>query len=512
MPSSQVGTALIAKLDQLFGDGDSLPASESWKSTFLSFPLPAAPYSPSDLAFAATNQTDMKAWLQSAASFARDVNRIPAVDDVWDDDGRLVWNVYGEALQQAIGGFRKRTEQEQQALDAARRVLRDESENETPAYRGYSERRQALVAKQQSLAAAKAAADMGDTAARAAFEAARPQLLHDVQMAQEALDSYEPREKVERALNTIRQLAGSGIVEIHNAAQQLELSSQMDANGLSFLLTVLDTPGFFEDHRAWARFVLDASEVDQLCQGAKPWMVKAAQRQGTVLGADSVNLEIQSISMETIKVRVVRPWFREELFRRRDWRLPEDIQPLSDGTPKGGGQLPAYVSAVVFVRNLDIQLKPNSAINDAVLQDLHSGKPRLLGPFMLDLPANEPPGKITRLQANVTLARQAPVPVVDRPVAGLGLHPAAAVLAKGGTKEGLTLIPDRPPWSPQDPAGPLNQPPRIKVRPEWFPHPPPTPSPPVPKPEPKDPGMQLVAYVCSRVPKCPDPDEQLEWW
>lgn len=85
-------------------------------------------------------------------------------------------------------------------------------------------------------------------------------------------------------------------------------------------------------------------------------MVNAAPAElRTRLAADLQASDIESISLEFSSAAVVRTWMDSDLFKARFWRFTNRSRQLSDGNRPPVGQCPAYVSAVVFARNITVK-------------------------------------------------------------------------------------------------------------------------------------------------------------
>jgi hypothetical protein len=97
--------------------------------------------------------------------------------------------------------------------------------------------------------------------------------------------------------------------------------------------------------QAWTTLNLSGPEIAALAAGAP-----AALR--TLFG-DVGTSTIASISFEFRSAAVVRPWFRPAMFGARFWKFGDGSQ-LSDGAAPPTGAWPAYVTGVIFVRNVQV--------------------------------------------------------------------------------------------------------------------------------------------------------------
>jgi hypothetical protein len=83
-------------------------------------------------------------------------------------------------------------------------------------------------------------------------------------------------------------------------------------------------------------------------------------------------LDIQSISFEIQLASIQRNWFNNNILQNRNWKMNgTDI--LSNGVDCSEGKLPAYTSSMIFIKNVEWDLVPNSPNNVIVLKKLQEG-------------------------------------------------------------------------------------------------------------------------------------------
>jgi hypothetical protein len=221
-----------------------------------------------------------------------------------------------------------------------------------------------------------------------------------------------------------------------------------------------------------------------------------------IYGSDMANPSIDSMSFDYRSVAVNRPWIRSELFKARFWRLGPAGGELSDGGTPPQGRCPAYITALVFARNVTIQRR-QTGISGEKLQ-----KPEtllMLGPHLklqqlnLAQDVRVPPRMVPEVDS--TTMRLAGVPQL-RVMAGMAVRPARttrvmdtaarrvigpqqALVLKSHTFRELEHVPGRRPL--------------------------PTPAP-APTPAPSTDEVTILAFICKRLPAlCPDPDPALTW-
>jgi hypothetical protein len=95
----------------------------------------------------------------------------------------------------------------------------------------------------------------------------------------------------------------------------------------------------------WLPFHLSSDEIKHLV-----WSAPDELRSMFYVG-DGVSA-ITSLSFEFRSAALVRPWLSTDVFKARFWKFRNDTPPLSDGAAMPQGSWPAYISAVVFARNI----------------------------------------------------------------------------------------------------------------------------------------------------------------
>jgi len=274
---------------------------------------------------------------------------------------------------------------------------------------------------------------------------------------------------------------------------ELEVARVPDLNsmGLEFCTTFYSPFDAFEASVPWTRINLTREEIATLVQNA-PADLKGVFNPGE--GSDA----IERVSLECTNVVIVRPWHKPEFFASRYWTLP-DLRVVSDGSTPRAGRIPAYVSSMLVARNMTITRRKGV---DA---------PPLIVPILTAKPI------VTLKVADITprlRVQPAKAPIAARP----NFVPAAAVLGPVGAR--VAMADPRPAVvmkrnanytaakyakmaipSPKPPVlGVIDPPPAAAGGGSAL----------VTEPYTFD-GVVVLAYVCKRVPKCPDPDPGLKW-
>ena len=263
-------------------------------------------------------------------------------------DGEMLWDIYDSILNNAIiakVSIDAATEKKHQASLGI--LFKDgELRNPSPeyeAYRTYRDRYFKALEECGSIQFSSALAT-GDEA-----EALHKKLtlakaqLEDIQK-EWALFGY--KERIEEALNVYENSLVANPFSFwqklkSNFIPELDLLTR---GGKDYYATTYLFPTSFVDE-IWDSISIRGAELSKLF-GSSPDEIKSLCK-----GSDSLS-GISAISFEYRSVRVERPWFNPNIFKSRLWRMPDGLnKKVSFGSEKLLGRFPAYVSALLLIRN-----------------------------------------------------------------------------------------------------------------------------------------------------------------
>ena len=192
------------------------------------------------------------------------------------------------------------------------------------------------------------------TTEQGALQAARA-----VKASKEKLDDIEHewivvgnKTKVEECLNTITELSKAHPTILWNEMKQGfdEQSDFLTCNTKGLFAPSYIFPSTFMDEK-WDTITFDADDLETYFDKAP-----SALKQLT-LGRQQEN--IKSISLEYRSVRVERPWFNGAVFKSDLWRFPNTMkkEPIAYSDEPSLGRYPAYITALLLYRNLQIVYK-----------------------------------------------------------------------------------------------------------------------------------------------------------
>jgi hypothetical protein len=204
---------------------------------------------------------------------------------------------------------------------------------------------------------------------------------------------------------------------------------------------------------------------------------------------------LKSLAFEFSSATIVRPWFAPEAFRARFWRLADGEPVISDGGTPGAGLCPAYVTAVVFVRKVKAEDKPDAPparpatftfANDLTIARHHHATPAVrLAMMRAARPAPAAARHVLPLRRAVGMRVGGGAMVADLAVAHAAPAPAAAPARPIADVRHLAMLKG----GAFTRALPVAATPAPAVSDDIF----------------------VMAFICRKVGRCPDPDPALQW-
>jgi hypothetical protein len=469
-----VQLALIEKAKRVFAiDQDVM----------LSFPLlTPLGFTPAELAaLAAPATADDYA---AAADFARAVNFLPR-DMVANTSERMLWDVYQDVLDRADVAKGDAEEAEGDSTTILYTMQPDGSRTESDALLRYRLYRDRWFVAREDYAAQKLTGELSeDPAVRQSWADHEPGLRVAIDAAMTLWESLGRRVEIESAINAEMMAAlkapGARWAE-WRAAFNPDIDLITDASGGGqYAPTGLTPRDFAEDD--WLSFELSAGEMKILVDEAPADLKKVLDDDGSG--------DIESVSFEYRSVGLVRPWFRPEAMASRIWRSDDPALMLSDGAVPPTGVCPAYVTACIFVRKITVvQRGAGSSFRDLRFT---------IDPKRLNLRRE---AKVDpRLFARFQISRDRVGHLMPPPPPPARLEQAPRVFA--ALRRNSIRVLQRTPSLHAEAVG-------VRLPREVFGTPPPPPPPPAPAPESDE--LSILAFICRRLPKAPDPAPDLRW-
>ncbi len=511
-PARGVDAAAVA------GIAARLQGMLSTTATFLAFPMAPIAYDVDDLRFMSGAGLDTRQ-AQTLAEFSELVNRVPAVRQVWSDDGtgRHLWDVYDDVLGAELAESARNTAEEQdyqRAYAYLHTVLPEPPDPPSPVMLEYQ-------AAQLSYLAA-------DGLWRSGKDGPDAEVLSEGKAA--AWNAWlvgghkDDVEEAMRVQSTLRDKDPSVAWSRYRTQFDpgLPSSFQTAPDGQHFVPTGFVPSGACD--LPWPRLTMSRAELDAAASQAAPEL-SAALAEGASAG------EITSVSFEYLPVDVTRPWFDPSMLTSRAWRFREGSPALSDGSEPPVGSCPAYVSRVVLARRISLTRAKKAGTDTA------GGSPGLafLEPGLLNLALRttsvEPPGEpepaqmidampVEAVAISPLLLREesaAPVFARARPHSDLPTVEFASALTEPAV-EALTpreqfVSAPAATWLSQQSVTEMSTMQRydFALSDVTEQTPPPAPAPEETVETTPDGAVLIVALVCHKVGRAPDPDPTLPW-
>jgi hypothetical protein len=489
-----VQLALIEKVKRVFSDDPRV---------MLSFPL-LAPLSFTEAELAAVLAPNTPADFAVAADFARAVNFLPR-DMVASATERMLWDVFGDVLARAeVAAAESQGGDATAASSLLYDLAPDGTRTESEALKRYRQYRDAWFVARENYATHKLTGELSeDPEVRQRWlEVEEPELRAAQDAAMTDWDTLGNRVQIELAIQAERE-AGLRNPQLRWAEWSHGFNPDTDmlteTNGGHYAPTGL-SPRNFVSEGDWLSFELSAGEMATL-------VAEAPEQFKAVLGDDTQS-RFERVSFEYRSVAINRPWFRPDVLTSQIWRTTDPELILSDGADPPSGVCPAYTTAIVFMRNLKVVERGSSTEHPFT-------DPRFtLNPDTFTKRRDLDPTRFIRRAAvaeptpSMALdARRAFVRVQDNSFA---VSPQILEAARASRFSVGRL---RRPWTLEVARRGIQLDPEvvggIQLDPEVVGTSPPPPPPPPPPIRPDE--LSVLAFICKRLPKAPDPAPTLHW-
>jgi hypothetical protein len=492
--------------------------------TFLSFPLAPMAYPPAVLDFSKA-LADPKTGA-ALLEFSRAVNQCPSGPIYLGDSDQYLWEQYDHwlnAMDLAVGDL---SPDQKAAYTQARALLTVTDANglasDSAALSTYKHcRDQYFDALQAYKSAQVTAASAASSATQTQWQTVdEPRMRQAVDQAMSLWQTDGNKDAIEAAQSTVATSEARmprKVWEGWRNAYNPDLDVYNDAASNSTCAPSGFAPANM-GAQPWTTFYLTGPEIQVLKAAA------SSELQG-IFGETGVST-IQSLSFEFRSAAVVRPWFNTALFDARFWKFGDGSPDLSDGGKPPQGAWPAYVSAVVFARNIRVtttaaalpqalKALPALALPPQTIQMLQTQRLAMIAtPAAFKTAA---PAAAIAQPALAVVGAAAMRPAGFAPVAAAPIRPMVAPAANPVLRLNTAMTYRGP--LPMRPPGPtpvvIGFPPRPPVSPPAppviHPLPPAPPPPPASPPALPDDTISILAFICRPLGKAPNPDPALDW-
>jgi len=518
-----VQLALMAKAKRVFESPDN----------FLSFPaLTPISYKSNKLVFA--NALSNAEIGRTLAEFSRLVNSLPSGTLFQGEGDNYLWLAYDHWLTSMTLAQDQMTADEKVQYEKANTLLTVTDANgfpiDSPTFTAYKQYRDAwFIADQNYKSQQLTATALSDAAGLTQWnDVDEPRLRALVAQAEADWESKGNKAAVEQAKVVKMQFdmrAPSRAWNEWRGAFNPTIDVLTEpASNMAYAPTGFSPSDIFEQD--WPTLRITSAEILQLAQSAQQELRDVFAGSGSASTVTSLSFEFRSVSL-------VRPWLRSALFGARFWKFSEGTPPLSDGGTPPQGSWPYYATAIVFARNIQVTTQaapqapqPVNVLPPVAITPEHR-RQLMRAPIEAKMQQALTPEQSAineKMQMRARLAHideAARIETAQVPEASVALRLNTATyqsLASQSFAE-LSPPPDTPPPPPPVPSADIPPPPPPVPSADIPPPPPPVPAADIPPSTSNPPtttstvssDISILAFICRRLPKTPDPDPSLKW-
>ena len=412
--------ALIAKLYEVLTGGDYEQAEKD-TDNFIAWVPGGLPYQPQELRFAsrgfqgegATEEErarDSQLLYLQAADFAELMNKVPETEGVWQTSSASIPDVYGSVLRFSEVASGELTPEQEKAIERFRGLLTVTKEEEdiitgekvtkvedSPMIKAYKQKQAAYVATAIALNNKLVAAQNADNEADV-HDWARNGHLYQMQV-QAAMDDWVAngyKNEVDKINAFLDQVTQRDLTLWKRSLQQRYDNIITDPTSTrQFRWTSLIPAAFAEDTQGWTKFEFSESMVDTYAHkegnswGAEGgasfglFGAKASASGSSTSTEHSLDTSNFSMSFWFTQAVLSRPWFDPQFLESKAWRFAGAAPqaPLSDGQIPPHGQMVAYPTRAVFVRDLTVDFAELHNEGSEFTKEFKAGGSVSYGPF-----------------------------------------------------------------------------------------------------------------------------------
>jgi hypothetical protein len=470
--------ALMSKANEVFGGPD----------VFLTFPaLTPIFYKPENLNVSAALTSPQVG--HTLADLSLNVNSLPSGTLFQAATDTHLWEAYSQWLNDMVLAHDQMTDEERAQYDQATALLTVKDPNgfliDSPMVVSYKQYRDAWFTANQNYLNEKSTAEAAsDATIQDQWKNVdEPRLRALVDQATSDWENKGYKADVENAQALKARLEARSPSSTWNAWRDaynpdIDLLSDPVSN-MQYAPTLFSPADLFNGD--WPTFQLSNDEIKHLV-----WTAPDELRNLFYSGDPAST--ITSLSFQFRSAALVRTWFNTDVPKKRFWKFRDGTPSLSDGASPPQGSWPAYISAVIFARNIQVTSQGDPqplhlqafAVSEAILN----------------------PATATALVKTAPPAASADTRMTLVP---------GAIAKRSMIAKAKASAPQKQPTSAFEhlAAATYHMPIAVSHPIIWDPAPPP-PSP-QPAPSTPDTDVSVLAFICRRLPQTPNPDPSLNW-
>ncbi|WP_448789170.1 hypothetical protein [Bacteroides graminisolvens] len=410
--------ALLNKFENVLNGGSDVAQASS--DNYIAWCSPGIPFQPEDLQFAVKgingkNAEETALLVRNAAEFSRVANAIPSsnvIGGTFEQNGVVLWDIYAKVLQFSKVNKDDITEEEEAKIEKLRGklvvkkkvvdVITDEEKEITensPIVKAYNEKMAAYINAVSKYNNKRLSAVNADSKQAVQDFTQNADLYRmEVRLALNDWVSNGYKEDIEKINAYIKQVSQRSMMLLKaDLSDRLEQAKMTDAvTGSKFCLSSFYPGNFINTNKGWTEFSFTSHSKNTYTKEAHLstsgnfgliWGLWSAK--GKASGSiDSLNKSLETEDFEMrfkiTQATLGRGWFDPNFLTNGLWDWDQKAYGvLSDGNTPPVGQLIAYPTTAVFIKDVEIK---SSAIKDVygeITKTLNGGGSVGWGPFRI---------------------------------------------------------------------------------------------------------------------------------
>lgn len=414
--------AILNKVNEVLTGGDDKVTK--YESNYINWCLPGIPFKANDLQFLlkginGKDAEETQKLVRTAAEFSRVANYVPSsyeMDEkeqkkIWSNSGKLLWSIYNNTLQFSEVAHTELSDEQKTKIKKFRGLFKVEKEvtnivtdkveikvEDGPMVKAYNEKESlynqaALVYNNKRLSALNE--DNKESVQDFALNA--DIYRNKVKSAMDDWITNGYKLDVEEINAFITQTSQKDLTLLKRDLQdQFRKGSMSDpSSGGDFYYTNLYPGSFIETDDGWTKFTFSQENKDTY---SKETHKSTSGSAGINLGLwkiggsgssskSSIEKEMNSsdfkIEFSITQASIARPWFSPEFLLNTAWRFKKDTgqENLSNGEIPAEGQLVAYPTTAIFIKDLKITSSKLDSLDKELENTISGGGSLGWGPF-----------------------------------------------------------------------------------------------------------------------------------
>lgn len=406
----EIVNSLYAKLHSVIVGGDPITNEPVSGGNYISFLQVGIGVSQDDFDFGFLSQNEEK--FESGADFADLVGTIPTAAGRWEQNDRKVHDQYARVLSTTVYPTSDLSDAEEDRLQRAKDLLTKEAEVidlitgevkktivDSPLYEVYQERQTSYInelIKYRTLQA-DLTARPDDAEALQKWNLLSPAYEELVNAARRRWITGG-KKAIEEAQGVINSLEGRGYYNYWlSLEERRQRSIRRNADGEEYLITKYFPARFWADENKdnWTSFSLKHAEVHNIDTASETrWGGKAGANFGLwnfggsasfneVKSSSQSDTSFEGVEFEVMRVPLRRSWWDANIFHSKAWKFDPQLDRtgLSDGGAPPIGTMIGYVSSLIVVRNVRLNLNTTTEKNSYAMKEISGSVSGGWGPF-----------------------------------------------------------------------------------------------------------------------------------